>query len=150
MPLGMAFEARRNMTLRAAFSGLRSHRVPRQLNLNHSRAQPTSCATRTAFFRAGEELELAVPTKRVAIGQELERKPVVSIARPHREPRHPPLAHVIESPFLALQVGEDLPHPALSDALILTGEIWTAIRFSKRGLRSAWTCGCAGRPIPPW
>jgi hypothetical protein len=37
------------MTLRAAFSGFRSHRVPRQPNRSHCLAQSISCRTRTVF-----------------------------------------------------------------------------------------------------
>jgi hypothetical protein len=68
-------------------------------------------------LRAGEELELADPTRRRTKRQHLKRNPIVSIARQYRKTRHKALAHPVEPPFLALQAGEDLPLPALLDAL---------------------------------
>ena len=68
-------------------------------------------------LRTSEELELAVPAARGAMGQELKRKPIAFNSGPRRDARRQAPAHAIEPPFLALQAGEDLPLPALLDPL---------------------------------
>ena len=117
MARGMAFDASRNRTRRAAFSGFRSHRVPRQPKRSHCLAQPTSRATRTALFAPGEQVELAIPTRCRTKRQPLKRKPIVSIAKPYGKARPEALANPVEPPLLALQVREDLLLPALLDPL---------------------------------
>src|SRR5438046_10671511 len=67
MPRGITLDASRNMTLRDAFSGFRSHRVPRQPNHSHCLAQSISCRTRTVFvIRQKARAQLAVAKRNLA------------------------------------------------------------------------------------
>jgi len=67
--------------------------------------------------RTGEEVELSIARTRRTKREHLKRKPIISTARLYREARHQGLTHPVEPSFLALQAGEDLPLPALLDAL---------------------------------
>ena len=117
MARGMAFDASRNRTRRAAFSGFRSHRMPRQPNRSPLPGPADLVRDSDGPLRAGEELELAGPTRCRTKRQHLKGKPIVSIAGQYGKARHEALAHPVEPPLLALQAGEDLPLPALLDAL---------------------------------
>jgi len=65
--------------------------------------------------------------------------PVVLFARARRKCVSKGLARSIEPALLALESGKNLPLPTLSIRWILTGEMWTAIRLSNRGLSRACT-----------
>src|SRR5437762_12128106 len=67
MPRGITLDASLYMTLRDAFSGFRSHRVPRQPNHSHCLAQSISCRTRTVFvIRQKARAQLAVAKRNLA------------------------------------------------------------------------------------
>lgn len=79
-----------------------------------------------------------MPTRRRSPRQQARRQAVVSIAG-GSQPARQDVPRPVEPAFVALQTDEDLAPQRSLMRCILTGERWTAIRFSNRGLSSAWT-----------